>query len=282
MLCLLLPCFSQDKEINVKGIVVDEHNTPIPEVFISVNWGKRGLLSRDDGTFYITANLQDTLVFKHTSFEPKAIAISYVGTNDTIKVQLTERTLTLGEVEINNWGTWQDFKDKIQNMDADSIRQTNEYRLETMFGYKKRNPIKNPYFRGQPEPKINPLTIIGSILSGGLPRMLYNKYSSKEKRRRKIQAEKIQELTVEQNEYRYNEELLGKILNLKGQKLHAFKIYCDYALNFNQNDHKLLKQINALYKNWKNTKTTLGQDSLKENTKTYTPIQSSPFRDTEH
>lgn len=262
MLCCLLPCTAQDDKIVLQGIVVDEQNTPINDVFISVNWSKNGLLSHEDGSFYITINAQDTLVFKHTSFEPKAIAASHLSAKDTIKVQLTERTLELGEVHVTNLGTWQEFKHKIENMDADSIRQTDEYRLETMFGDKKRHPIKNPYFRGQPNPKINPLTILGGILSGGLPRMLYNKYSQTEKLRRKIQKELLQNIAVEKNQHRYNEALIGEILGLKGKELHSFKLYCDYAINLNQSDYKLTQQIKLLYKEWIQNGKKLHQDSL--------------------
>lgn len=254
-------CFAQDKEVNIQGIITDENNLPIPDVVIRVNWGKMGVLSREDGSFRITTNSQDTLIFEHTSFEPKAIVASYLATNNTIKIQLTERTLTLGEVEINNWGTWQDFKHKIESMNADSIRQTDKYRLETMFGNKKRHPIKNPYFRGQEEPKINPLTVIGGIFSGNIPQILYNKYSRKEKNRRKIQAEKLQELAVEHNKYRYSKEILHKMLKIKGKELQHFKAYCDYSLDFRQNDYKIVRQIKMLYQNWKQK-----EDNLIKNT----------------
>ncbi len=238
------------KQVSVFGIVVDEQNMPVSDVFVSVNWSKKGLLSKADGSFYITANSQDTLVFKHLSFEPKAVALSG-SSADTLKVQLTERTLVLDEVQITNWGDWKDFKHKIAEMDTDSIRNTDAYRLEMMFGAKKRHPVKNPYFRGQIEPKINPLTIIGGIFSGKLPQMLYDKYSGVEKRRRKVEKEKMQELCVQKNAYRYSEELLAKTLKIEGEELKAFKIHCDYTLDFSKKDYQFIEQILKLYKEWK-------------------------------
>ncbi len=91
-LLIILPCFSQPNERGFYGIVVDKNGTPVSDVLISVNWRKRGLLSNADGSFYIMAQRQDTLVFRHTSFEPKAIALQTQMT-DTLKIQLTEKNL---------------------------------------------------------------------------------------------------------------------------------------------------------------------------------------------
>ncbi len=269
---IILPCFSQQNEQGFYGIVVDKNNTPVADVMVSVNWQKRGLLSKADGSFYIMADTQDTLVFRHTSFEPKVIVLQKQ-TTDTLKIQLKERTLVLDEVTVMNLGEWQDFKHKIAEMNADSIRATDTYRLEMMFGEKKRNPIKNPYFRGQKEEKINPLTIISGIFNGDLPQMLYNKYSKKEKLRRKIEAETLQELAVESNAHRYSLKILGKMVKLKGTELKRFKSYCDYSLDFNQNDFALSLQIDSLYKVWQTQK----KDNIPPKN-TYSPILSSPFK----
>ncbi|MBS9767886.1 MAG: hypothetical protein KGV44_10165 [Flavobacteriaceae bacterium] len=272
-LLIISPCFSQPNEQGFYGIVVDKNGSAVSDVLISVNWQKRGLLSKADGSFYIMAQLQDTLVFRHTSFEPKAIALQNQ-TSDTLKIQLTERTLILDEVTVTNWGEWKDFKDKIAEMNADSIRNTDAYRLEMMFGTKKRNPIKNPYFRGQEANKLTPSTIIGGIFSRALPQMIFNKYSKKEQIRRKIEAEKLQELAVAQNGHRYSLKLLEKLLKIKGKQLKSFKKYCDYTLDFNQNDLHLIQDIDSLFKCWKKQKT----DTLLKNDSSYLPISTSPFK----
>lgn len=277
MLCLF-PCLAQDKKVQIQGIVIDENNIPITDVFIGINWGKMGLLSQEDGSFYISVSTQDTLIFKHTSFEPKAVVVGNLPTNDTLKIQLTERTLELGEVYVTNWGNWEDFKHKIATMNADSIRQTGEYRLETMFGGHIDHPIKNPYFRGQEEPKLNPLTILRGIFSMGLHHMLYNKYSKTEKIRRKIQAQLLQEIAIEENAYRYSEDLIGEILKIEGIELKNFKQYCDYLLDFKQNDHGLLLQIKKLYAKWKQQGKDLKIDTLREEKINYLPVNKTPFK----
>lgn len=234
----------------ITGLVTDQAKLPIANAFVCLNWSKKGLLTREDGSFYISATSQDTLVIKHLSFEPKAIAVSRLLSKDTIYIQLTEKTVTLGEVTVTNWGEWKDFKHRIAHMDADSIRNTGTYRLATMFGTKKSHPIKNPYFRGQRAPKLNPLTIIGGIFSGILPRMIYNKYSKTEKMRRKIQKELLQDIAIKKNSTRYSKKLIGKLLKIEGAELNNFKIFCDYAIDLNLSDYKLAKQTKSLYKEW--------------------------------
>ncbi len=225
------------------------------------------------GVFILWHSVKILWYFGIRALSQKAIALQNQ-TSDTLKIQLTERTLILDEVTVTNWGKWKDFKDKIAEMNADSIRNTDAYRLEMMFGTKKRNPIKNPYFRGQEENKLTPSTIIGGIFSGALPQMIFNKYSKKEQIRRKIEAEKLQELAVAQNGHRYSLKLLEKLLKIKGKQLKSFKKYCDYTLDFNQNDLHLIQDIDSLFKCWKKQKIA----TLLKNDSSYLPISTSPFK----
>ncbi len=229
LLCCFFMGFAQ-KQVSVFGIVVDEQNVPVSDVLVSVNWSKKGLLSKADGSFYITANSQDTLVFKHLSFEPKVVALPN-NFADTLKVQLTQRTLILDEVQITNWGTWQDFKHKIAEMDADSIRQTDGYRLKSMFdGVGKKIGQSLPSFGG-----------IGFGVAFNISTQSRGYASTMERKKREIRK---------RNAYRYSEKLLAKVLHLEGKKLKDFKSYCDNFINFDQSDYKMLKQIDSLYKEW--------------------------------
>ncbi len=207
-LLIIFPCFSQPNEQGFYGVVVDENGMAVSDVLISVNWRKRGLLSNADGSFYIMAQCQDTLFFSHTSFEPKAIALQNQ-TTDTLKIQLTERNLILDEVTVTNWGEWQDFKHKIAEMNADSIRNTDEYRLKIMFA-------NLPNYEGKPN--FPPLPSLGGVGFGGSFTISTKstEYASTEERK------KNQELA--KNAHRYSTDKLSKILKIKGQKLKDFNL----------------------------------------------------------
>ncbi len=265
--------FGQEKEIGFQGIIVDEQNIPIADVMVSVNWQKRGLLSKADGSFYIMANPQDTLVFKHTSFEPKAVALKNRNTTDTLKIQLTERTLILDEVQITNWGDWQDFKHKIATMNSDSIRKTDEYRLKTMFnnvelfpedGYIERY-LSSPHLPEIMQKQLNPFGVVAFGTSIGLNKKTPPRFS--------ISEDRILKKKLEENEHRYNKRIIGKTLNIKGEELEIFKKYCDYFLDFSKNNYELTKQIKNLYETWK-TQEINTIDSTKIN---YQPISKTPF-----
>lgn len=271
---------AQEAEQYFYGLVTDENNNAVPEVLVTLNWTRSGVLSGENGTFYIAATPADTLTLFHTSFEPKAIILSNFNAIDTLQIALTIRTLELDEVVVNNWGNWSDFKHKIATMNADSIRNTEEYRLETMFGAKKRHPIKNPYHRGWEVPKFTLSNILfRGIIYGNLPNMLYTAFSRDQKKRRKIQKELLQQQAVNKNAYRYSAKILSEMLHIEGDELRQFKLYCDYLLDFSKEDYALAAQINQLYNKWKeNGKTIRSQtDSLHDKKLNYLPVSNTPF-----
>ena len=72
-LCFLL-CFFQ-LSAQVKGVVVDENNKPIPYVNIWVENENIGTTSNDNGFFTINASEGKRLVFSAVGFESKIISI---------------------------------------------------------------------------------------------------------------------------------------------------------------------------------------------------------------
>lgn len=241
------------QNIVIKGIVITDNGNPIPDVVISRNWSKSGIVSKYDGCFQLEVTTADTLVFKHLSFEPKAIAIANIPTTDSLMVSLKVRTIELGEVQITNWGTWEDFKTNILKRSIDSINNTPLNRLRAIFPNAS-HPIKNPYFRALQKIKITPLNIIGGIFSGNLPAMLYTNLSKEQKYRREISQDILREQRIAKNSGRYSERIIKNILNIEGEELKQFKIYCDSQINLSLNDYELTEQINTLYKRWKKFK----------------------------
>ncbi len=251
LLMTFLSAFSQKRKVIINGIVTDEANNAIPEVFISINWSSSGLLSCDDGSFYLRVSGQDTIVFKHTSFEPKVLVAKNLDSTDSLKIQLTERTLQLNEVQVTNWGNWEDFRHKIATMNADSIRKTSEYQLKTMFNNIDLFPEDKHADRFLSSLKLPPsvakqLNPYGASFAGigiGLNKK-GTLHTTKEK--------KIK-LALKKNAHRYSLAILSKIVKIKGKTLKEFKEYCDYFIDFKQNDYELITQIKRLYNEWKSS-----------------------------
>ena len=93
-LFLILLCFSTNAQI--KGVVVDEKNRPIPYVNIWVENENIGTTSDDNGAFKINASEGKTLIFSSVGFEGKKATIK-----DGEKVVLTAAVYKLQEVVIS-------------------------------------------------------------------------------------------------------------------------------------------------------------------------------------
>lgn len=259
------------KTFYVRGIVLSEEKLTIPDVFIRINWGQKGILSREDGSFYMEATPQDTLILNHLSFEPKAVILSNYNTNDTLFIQLTTKSIQLDEVDIWELGSWNEFKRKVVSMNSDSIRNTESYRLKTMFDNVDLN--KTPSLPSEFTPPmdrvmakaINPygagatMFSLGAVGGSKIIRKLFGISHSpanydEDSSLSKIEKEKKQEKSLIKNAYRYNKELIGKLLDIKGKELASFKQYADYQIDLSKDDYHIILQLQQLYKEWKNNR----------------------------
>lgn len=273
---LFLTFVSQSQEsFYVRGIVLSEEKMTVSDVFIRINWGQKGILSREDGSFYMEATPQDTLIFNHLSFEPKAVVLSNYNTNDTLYIQLTTKSIQLDEVDIWDLGSWSEFKRKVVSMNSDSIRNTEAYLLNTMFDNVDLSKI-NPLPSESPPPMdkvmakaIDPYGAGATMFSLGLGEgsKIVNKFIKKlfgishssanydmDRGLSRIEKEKKQEKTIIKNAYRYSEKHIGKILDIKGTELTSFKQYADYQIDLSKDDYNMILQLKQLYKEWKNNR----------------------------
>lgn len=90
-LCLWLSffCFQSysQSQINASGKVTDEENQSLLGVDILVKGTSRGAITKEDGTFSLTVNSGDVLVFSFVGFESKEIAIQ---NNSYLNITLKE------------------------------------------------------------------------------------------------------------------------------------------------------------------------------------------------
>lgn len=90
------------QNINVNGVVVDQHQAPIPYVNIGIEHKNIGTVSQPDGHFEITIpteNQTDSLLFSSIGYYPQRVAIrSLVEGNETIT--LKERSYDLEKIDV--------------------------------------------------------------------------------------------------------------------------------------------------------------------------------------
>jgi TonB-linked SusC/RagA family outer membrane protein len=85
----------------VSGVVVDQTGEPLPGVTITIDGTPRGVITDIDGTYTITANPTDKLVFSFVGMENQTIEI---GNRRTIDVEMQEKIDELDEVTIVAFG----------------------------------------------------------------------------------------------------------------------------------------------------------------------------------
>jgi TonB-linked SusC/RagA family outer membrane protein len=93
---------SLSAQVAVKGTVVDDQNIPLPGVSILVKNTFRGTMSGSDGSYGITAQSSDTLVFSMVGMVTQEII---VGSQTVINVVLATETTVMDEVVVIGYGT---------------------------------------------------------------------------------------------------------------------------------------------------------------------------------
>ena len=103
ILFLILTCAgSLSAQATVQGTVVDDQNLPLPGVSVLVKNTFRGTMSDADGTYTISAQPTDTLVFSMVGMVTQQIP---VGTKTRIDVILATETTLMDEVVVIGYGT---------------------------------------------------------------------------------------------------------------------------------------------------------------------------------
>ncbi len=89
-------------QVTVKGTIVDDQNIPLPGVSVLVKHTYRGTMSDADGSYSITANPADTLVFSMVGMVTQEMV---VGARTQIDVLLATETTVMDEVVVIGYGT---------------------------------------------------------------------------------------------------------------------------------------------------------------------------------
>ena len=85
----------------VTGKVTDSTGAPIPNVTVRLKAGRSGTSTSDSGTFQISANPTDELIFSNVGFEPQEVR---VGSRDNFTILLRRTNQALNEVVVTALG----------------------------------------------------------------------------------------------------------------------------------------------------------------------------------
>jgi len=95
---------NQQQLIKISGVVIDENNTPMPGVAITVMGSKKGVISDFDGNFYIEVPLGKTLTFNYLGYKTIEVVVKK-GTPKKLNITLEASKELLDEVVVTGFET---------------------------------------------------------------------------------------------------------------------------------------------------------------------------------
>ncbi len=90
-----------EQQNTIKGTVVDTQGEPLPGVTITIEGTTRGVITDIDGSYSISANPTDKLIFSFVGMESQTVE---VGNQRTINITMSEKIDELDEVTVVAFG----------------------------------------------------------------------------------------------------------------------------------------------------------------------------------
>lgn len=229
---MLLAQNEEDTTIRLSGTIVDDENQAIPFATISIANSGKGVVSNEEGFFFIRFPKRDTLVLSTVAHEPQYLYFGDTATTDNydLKIRLGEQTYALEEVTIFAFKDEYAFKKAILAMDE--------------LPEEEQITIPGSYYGPRREVKASPLSPVSFIADRLSKRARYEREA-----REKIAASKQTNAVAQ----KYNRDLVGKVTGLQEEKLEEFMMYCRMKEVFVErpNEYEVILAINQCYNDFK-------------------------------
>lgn len=175
-------------------------------------------ISSENGAFKIPVNLGDSLVFTCIGYHSKALIITEKEmTADYIEVKMAQREYQLGEVEVNPYGSKDQFRQRFMELEVDDgtidivgIQKPSKAPREIPITEDKNEIKKAKYI-------MNPASFI------------YGNFSKDAKARQELHRLEAEKGKHRYNDKKFNEEVVGRITRYEGERLLEFMDYCNFS-----------------------------------------------------
>lgn len=253
---LSIPIFGQNVVGDVaklKGKIVHANDsTPVPFAHIHNESLRTSSISDTSGNFSIFVSGTDSLVFSAMGYYPKLLILNNNIPVDTfLFVEMQERIYEIEEVSVFGARSYQQFKQKVVNMEF-SITKT-EILKDTLVQLSKK--VANEAYEEAKTKKMLARESISQIPIASIPI-----YSKDEKERMKlkkmIEKEKIQRHVHE----KFNKEIIAQLTGLKEPVLTEFFVYLNFSNKFvlGASDYDIRKAIRRKFELYLKEKTPHG------------------------
>jgi hypothetical protein len=214
------------------GGVVNNHLTgePINAVHVLNLTDSLATITSPEGAFKIPAKVGDSLVFSIIGYSTRAMIVSEQDLlADFVRIKMVQRSYEIGEVEVNPFGTKEQFRERFMELEVDDgtieivgVKGPSKDR-RTIPVTEDANEIKKAKYMLSP----------ASFIYGNL---------SKDAKAR----QELHRLERERDKHRYNyqkfnEEVVNRITGYEGEKLVEFMNYCNFSQEqiFRYSDYEL-------------------------------------------
>jgi CRISPR/Cas system-associated endoribonuclease Cas2 len=221
------------EEIRLSGHITDRAGEPVAFATISIADSGRGVVSDENGFFFIRFEAADTLILSSVAHQPQSLYFGDTATanNYDLQIRLSEQQYELDNVTVFAFRDEAAFKRAILALD-ELPEEEPEVIIPGAYQGEKR----------EVKPGISsPVSYMFSLFS---KRARYEREA-----RRKIEESRRRA----KNRPKYNRELVARVTGLPDEQVDDFMIYCRIGDEFveRSNEYEIIMAINQCYKGFR-------------------------------
>ncbi len=218
--------------IKLSGVIVDDADEPLPFVTVTNLNTHRGVVSNEEGFFYITFSAEDTLQLSAVNYEPYTLYFGDTAQADDydLKIRLSERTYQLENVTVFAFRDEAAFKKAV--LALDDLPEEPE------------KIVVPGTFQGTPTKRS---ASISSPIS-----FVFERFNKRAKYERQLQKAQQKEAYQKGLAQKYNREMVGEITGLADEQLDEFMLFCEIKDAFieRSNEYDIILAINRCYQDF--------------------------------
>jgi hypothetical protein len=223
----------QPKSLSVSGHIVDSEDQPVPFATIAVGHSGRGVVSDEEGFFFIRFPAKDSLILSTVAHTTQYLYFGDTASVDNydLKIRLSEQAYELEAVTVFAFKDEYAFKKAILEL-TDLPEENEKIHIPGSYEGPRREPSASA---------MNPISLMASVFS---KRARYEREA-----REKIAASRRSNVLAQ----KYNRELVEKVTGLQEDKLDEFMAYCQMKDLFRDrpNEYEVIVTIKQCYADFK-------------------------------
>jgi hypothetical protein len=220
-----------NEPVRLSGVIVNEADEPLPFVTVTNLSTQRGVVSDEEGFFYLTFPAQDTLQLSAVNYEAYRLYFGDTAqaTNYDLTIRLSEKTYQLENVTVFAFRDEAAFKRAV--LALDDLPEPEKV------------VVPGAYQGPRHEKKAS----IGSPIS-----FIFDRFSKRAKYERQVQQAKQEATYQKALSRKYNRAMIEEITGLNDDRLDEFILFCRLEDQFieESNEYDIIVAINSCYRDF--------------------------------